>query len=337
MSERPGNLDSVIYYSEREGYHRSALLFQGQGTQEPDMGRELADAYPKIRRLYERAKRFLGFSLLDLTADQLAQTRFAQLAIFVHSEACRQVVTDQRKINPMFYAGNSLGELNALLAAGAFSFRDGLKLVRARAEGMQQAADQNPGGLMALGTKPENASQLGAVVNSLQRLGLYLGIVNSETQIVVGGTKEALGKAQEFLETNGHLKNGVRTTKLNVAGAFHTPLMAPADPYLREVLDTIRLRRTKKPIIANTTALPITTPDEIRRELLNQLTEPVLWRQTIELIEQQGATATIELGKRGILTSMMRHKGQIAAVTAGVAGAAGIAIATLLYLRRRQP
>lgn len=334
MSERPNNFDSVIYHSEQEGYQRSALLFQGQGTQEPGMGRELADANSKIARLYQRAKLILSYSLPDLTADELSQTLYAQPAIFVHSEACRQVLMAQRKLKPMFYAGNSLGELNALLAAGAFSFDDGLLLVRARAKGMQMAAESYPGGLLAVVEKPGTASQLAQITAQLQQLEVFPGIFNSETQITFGGASDALAQAQNFLETNGYLKNGLRAVRLNVAGAFHTPLMEGAKPYLEEALNAIKIRRIRKPVIANTTASPITTPDEIKKELLDQLTEPVLWQQTIEFIEAQGTAATVELGKRGILTNMMRHKGQVAALTAGVAGT-GIAIATLLYLRRR--
>lgn len=335
MSERPTTPDSVIYYSEQEGYQRPALLFQGQGTQEVGMGRELADANQHIARLYQRAKLILGYSLTDLTEEELAQTLHTQPAIFVHSEACRQALMAQGRISPLFYAGNSLGELNALLAAGAFSFDDGVLLVRARAKGMQMAAESYPGGLLAVVEKPSTASQLDQITVQLQQFEVFPGIFNSETQITFGGTNQALENAQAFLDTNGHLKNGLRVIRLNVAGAFHTPLMETAKPYLEEALNAIKIRRTKKPVIANTSALPITTPDEIRQELLDQLTKPVLWRQTIEFLEQQGATSTVELGKRGILTNMMRHKGRVAALTAGVAGTGAIAIATLLYLRRR--
>ena len=145
VSPTPAN--SVVYYSETGGLNNITPLFQGQGGQEEGMGKDLCILYPKVAGLYKTAEGILGYSPLDLTKQQLDQTRFAQTAIFTYNEACRIAFTEENPITPRYYAGNSLGEYNAFLAAGAFTFEEGLGLVMARAEGMQVACDLNPGGV----------------------------------------------------------------------------------------------------------------------------------------------------------------------------------------------
>ena len=203
LSQSP---DSGLYYSEQEGWNNLVPIFQGQGGQEVGMGKDLCAQSKKAAALYKSAEKILGYSPLKLTQEELDQTRFAQPAIFTYNEACRLALIDKSPITPRFYAGNSLGEYNAFLAAGAFTFEEGLNLVMARAEGMQIACDLNPGGLEAFvvsiaegeelskkqrrdfqsGVKQLTASKSGRF--PLRRgVGLYLEAINSDSQVVVGG------------------------------------------------------------------------------------------------------------------------------------------------------
>lgn len=341
---RPNTGDSgVVYYSKTEGIRSLTPLFQGQGTQEVGMGRDLSERYNRVRKLYRLAEDVLGYSLLDLSEEQLNRTEFAQPAIFVHNEACRTILTGglikRRRIKPMFYAGNSLGEYNAFLAAGAFSFEDGLSLVQARGRGMQIANDENPGGLLALLIDTRRNSQptgiqLGyfatTVVSLTEELGLYCEAENSDTQIILGGRNKDIQKAQEWFQKSGHSEKGLMLMKLRAAGAFHSPLMIPAIPILKEALNNTPLKKPETPVIANTTAKPVTKPEEIKFELINHLTMPVRWKDTINFLEEAGVAATLEVGKKSILTKMMGQKGIIATGSLGLA----VGIATLLYFRR---
>lgn len=349
MKEIQTREEGVVYYSEKEGSKNAALIFQGQGTQEVGMGRDLYNAYPEVRNLYDTASFYLrgilsSRSLLDLTDGDLKRTDLTQLAIFVHSEACRIDLIKKRErsgqepIKPKFYAGNSLGEFNALYAAGAFSLKDALYILLARGSaqsGMQKACIENPGSLMAIfGNHFAISEILKEITDKKKNYKLFLEADNSETQIVVGGSLEALKEVQFLLDNKyGH---DVKKRPLNVAGAFHSPLMKPAERRLKQVVKRLgKLKRIKKlevPVVANTTAKPIKYSWEVEREIVRQLTRPVLWRQTIEFLESNGVAATVELGKKSILSPMMGSRGKIVMGTALGLGA----FATFLYFRHRK-
>lgn len=343
--------ENILYYTETEGRKNAAFIFQGQGTQEVGMGRDLCSAYPEVAQLYAKASHFLRRvlnpdttntqrSLLDLTEEELKRTDFAQLAIFVHSEACRIAFIKQREergeepMKPKFYAGNSLGELNAFYAARAFeNLEDALYVVLTRGREMQKACEKNSGGLMVFSGSKEILEGIIKRLTGKKESKLYLEAMNSETQIVLSGINENLETAWNLI--NDAFGSNIKTIKLNVAGAFHSPLMGPAIPRFKEVVKRLRrLKRIKKlevPVIANTTGRPIKYPLQIERELVDHLTKPVLWKQTVDFLEEQGVVAMVEVGKKTVLTNMMRNRGKIAAgVGLGLIGAAA-----LLYFRRR--
>lgn len=350
MKERMPHIpEDVLYYTEQEGRKNAALISQGQGTQEVGMGGDLYRAYPEVKNLYDQSSFFLrgilgGRSLLDLTEDDFKRTDLTQIAIFVHSEACRIAFIKQREekgeepINPKFYAGNSAGQNNALYAAGAFvSLRHALYFVLNRGTSLQNACEQQKSGLAAISAEK---TVLKEVVKYLtdHKTGckLYLEADNSVKQSVVGGLNEDMDKAEAWI--NEHPELSVRFTKLKVAGAFHSELMESAVPRVKEV--TRRLRRKKYinrleiPVIANTTGRPITEPWQIERELVRHITKPVRWKQTVEFLEKNGVAVTVEIGKKSILSPMMKDKGKIT-IGAGL-GLGVVAVATFLYFRHRK-
>ncbi|MCL5090863.1 MAG: ACP S-malonyltransferase [Patescibacteria group bacterium] len=361
MRERKPIPETILRYSEREGLRKTALIFPGQGVQEVGMGKEfcavdalsgeaISEKYPEVAKLYNEAKEILGYFPFDLTENDLKETRFAQPAIFIYSEACRLVFIKERKaaglteIRPRYYAGNSLGEFNALLAAGAFEFKNGLKLVKLRGEKMQEACEERPSGLAAFlrpsgdGVDPEEKELFERLKTELTMAerGLYLEAENSESQFVFGGLRENLEEARRWLTSEGYLQTGFRMVPLNVAGAFHCELMASALPDFTDLLKELkrkgRIKKTKASVIANTTGKPISTPEEIEKELIDHMVKPVLWKDTVGFLEE-GVASTVEFGKKATLSNMMKNKGIIAGVAA-VGVAAGIA--TVLYFRNRE-
>lgn len=310
------------------------------------MGKDLIKFHPEVARLYQQAADVLGYSPLNLTPEHLKSTAFVQPAVFTFNEACRRVFMKKGRGNGRiaYYAGNSLGEFNALLAAGAYNFEDGLNLVKARGLGMDFACAESPGGLMAfvgpsklegallcLSARREFKRQSSRLLDENES-GLFLEADNSLTQIVVGGTNEKLKKVQELFDKSFFSKRGFRLIRLNTAGAFHSEFMKPAEPFVKEALEKITLHDAKVPVIANITARPINTAEEIREEIINHLTRPVLWRQSMDWVRRNKVTTIVELGKKDTLTKMMTGRGKIVAATgAGLGIAAGIA--AFLYLR----
>lgn len=340
--------ESILYYSEREGYDNAALIFPGQGIQAEGMGRNLCEVYPEIRQeIYDKADRILSGrlkrlgikSILDLTNDHLTQTKWAQPALFTNGVACATALVKQRKIAPNCCLGNSFGELIAFWAAGAYTFEDGLRIVIARGEALQEACDANPGGLFAL-KLPElsDKATVESIIRRLKAIGVTVEAYNSPRQLVFAGRTENLKQGKEWIK--GAYGESTETVDLNAAGAFHTKDMKPAEKRVTEVIDRLiklkRIKKTKIPVIANTTAKPINTPNQIRKEIKNHLTMPVLWAQSIEYVEQQReVAATIELGGgKNPLSKMMKDKGKMVIILGAGAGAIAV-LGTVLYFRRR--
>lgn len=315
---------------EKEPEPKTAWLFPGQGTQFVGMGKSLYEKDPSVREIYEQADKILGYPLSLISfegpADLLSQTRHTQPATFIysyinmwaaqedaHNDFCRQ---------PVFVAGHSFGEYNALVAAGALSFADGLRVVAIRADLTQQASEITPGGMMVVRSNEEGE----VLREALEKYGLDLCVINADDQVVIGGPKEALHEAGLFLKDKG-----LKTTLLNISGAFHTRLMAPAAEKLEKILETVEIRNAHIPIIANTTARPIRTPQEIRKELIEQLTKPVYWRQTIEYLKEQGITKTLEVGEKGVLTNINKK------VLGGAAVLALAGLAAAVVWRHQNP
>jgi len=366
--------DEIIQSFEIEGLGEdTALIFPGQGTQEEGMGKDLCLYYPGVRNFYQRADNFLrscldevknlpekdkyDWSLVNLASKDFGKNHLTQLAIFTYNEACRIASNQKRKsegleeLRPKFYAGNSLGEYNALYAAGAFeSLEDVLGLLIVRGKSMQRACDMNPGSLYAASIKtsfsgtltPEQISIFSKIKSyfSNNKNGYYLEANNSPSQFVFGGSHENLDRANFWLKENGYKQKGIRLTPLNSAGVFHSELMRPADAEfsmaVKELIKQGKIKDIQTSVIANTTGKPITKAWQIGKELIDHLTKPVLWLESMEFFESSKVSATLELGRRNPLTNMMKDKGASTAVKVGAVGFAALTIGTILLWKKHQ-
>ncbi|WP_412061891.1 ACP S-malonyltransferase [Rubrivirga sp. IMCC45206] len=292
-----------------------AFLFPGQGSQAPGMGADLAEI-PAARAIYDEADAVLGFSLTDLMfgddADALKPTEITQPALYTHSLAAAAAL-GERGVTPDVAAGHSLGEWSALAAVGAMSFADGLRAVRRRGELMASAGDVRPGAMSAvLGM---DAAALEAVCRQATEAGpgeVVPANYNDPGQIVISGDGPAVERAGVLAGEAG----ARRVVPLPVSGAFHSPLMAFARDGLAETLAALDLRAPSCPVVLNVTAQPTTEPDEIRQRLLDQLTAPVRWAQTVERMAADGATRYVEVGTGKVLSGLVRRTLGRDAVTA---------------------
>lgn len=290
-----------------------AWVFPGQGAQEPGMGRDLFDGCEPARLLFERADAALGYSLsrlcFDGPDDELRLTERAQPAIFTVSLACLEAARAMGGLSndpPAFVAGHSLGEYTALVAGGALEFEDGLRLVQERGRLMQQAADASPGTMAAILGLDD------AAVEEICRLsGARPCNYNAPGQIVIGGPPEAIDSALTLALERG----AQRGVKLNVSGAFHTPAMAPAADGMAKAVADVALREPQVPVIANTSGEPVMAVDELRRELVDQLTAPVLWQRSVERMIAGGASHFIEFGPGRVLSGLIRRIDRSASVS----------------------
>lgn len=283
----------------------TAFLFPGQGAQEVGMG---ADAYagsPAARAVFDEADRVLGVPLskviLEGPATELVRSHNAQPAILTVSVALLRALQERMGAampKPSFVAGHSLGEFSALVAAGALEFAEALRLVRRRGELMQQAAEATPSGMAALiGLK------LDAARKACETTGAQVANANSEEQIVIAGPAEALQAAIERAKAAG----ARRALPLEVAGAFHTEVMRPAQIEMDKEFAKADLRNPTVPVIANTTAKPLTNSSEIRDELADQLCGCVYWQQSVEYMGANGVTRFIEIGPGKVLTGLAKR------------------------------
>lgn len=277
-----------------------AHVFPGQGSQFPGMAKEIYETIPEAKALMERANQVLGFRITDIMfgedADALKATKVTQPAIFIHSVVLSQCCV---KEVPDAVAGHSLGEFSALTAAGALSFEDGLKLVSLRAQAMQKCCEAQPGSMAAVIALPnEEIERICADIP-----GVVPANYNSKGQVVISGEESAVEKACAQLKAAG----AKRALKLPVSGAFHSPLMEPAREELARAIADTPFQKPKCPIYQNVTALPTEDPELIKANLLQQLTSPVKWTQTVENMLSDGITGFLEIGPGTVLQGLVKR------------------------------
>lgn len=277
-----------------------AYVFPGQGAQFEGMGKDLFDSSEKAKAMFLQANQILGFPITDVmfsgTAEALKQTKVTQPAIFLHSVILAQVASD---FTPQMVAGHSLGEFSALVAAKALTFEDGLRLVAQRAQAMQAACEQQPSTMAAvLGLADEKVEEICAQIPEIVVPANY----NCPGQLVVSGTHEGIARACEALKKAG----AKRTIKLPVGGAFHSPLMKPAAKTLAEAIEKTKFSSPFCPIYQNATAKPHNKPEEIKENLIAQLTAPVRWTQSVQKMIADNATHFLECGPGKVLQGLVR-------------------------------
>ena len=287
---------------------RVACLFPGQGAQSVGMGKAMLETVPAARALFDEAREIVGYDLAEVCLhgpkDKLDSTAISQPAIFVGSLAALEALkeSDGEAVSDcVAAAGLSLGEYSALVFAGALSFRDGLQLVQQRGQAMQAAADATPGGMVSIIGWEQ--PQVEAVVNAAQSEG-YLAIANflCPRNIVISGAKAACAKAQKLAE-----EQGAATVALAVAGAFHTPLMKPADEQLAKALEQVEFRSPRIPVWSNVDAARHTDPAEIRKLLVRQLVSPVRWEETLRYLLALGVERFHEIGPGRVLAGLLKR------------------------------
>lgn len=278
-----------------------AYVFPGQGAQFVGMGKDLYENNEEARAMFEKANEVLGFRITDLmfegTEEDLKQTSVTQPAIFLHSVILAKSLGDEFK--PDMVAGHSLGEFSALVAAGALSFEEGLKLVSKRAHAMQKACDLRPSTMAAVLALPDGkVEELCAEVDDIVAPANY----NCPGQVVISGSIEGIDAACEKMLAAG----AKRALKLKVGGAFHSPLMAPAQEELSEAIEAADFHTPVCPVYQNVDGRPHTDPAEIKANLISQLTSPVRWTQDVEAMVADGADEFIELGPGSVLQGLVK-------------------------------
>lgn len=277
-----------------------AYVFPGQGAQFVGMGKDLYENVPQAKELFEKANEILGFRITDLmfngTDEDLKQTKVTQPAIFLHSVILAKSLGDDFK--PEMVAGHSLGEFSALVAAGALSFEDGLRLVAARANAMQKACEQNPSTMAAvLGLEDAKVEEICASIDGVVVAANY----NCPGQLVISGANEAIDAACEALKAAG----AKRALKLPVGGAFHSPLMEPARVELEAAIEATTVSQPVCAVYQNVDAKPYTDPAQIKKNLVAQLTAPVRWTQTVQNMVADGVSSFVELGPGKVLQGLV--------------------------------
>lgn len=277
-----------------------AYVFPGQGAQFPGMGKELYEQNEAARALFDRANEILGFRLTDImfegTDEELKQTKVTQPAVFVYSVA--QALSQGEAFRPDMVAGHSLGELSALVACGCLSFDDGLRLVSARAKAMQKCCEQTAGTMAAvINLDDKTIERICEETEGTVVAANY----NCPGQVVISGEKEAVGRACEALKAAG----AKRALPLQVGGAFHSPLMEPARAELAEAIEKTEFHAPRCPIYQNVDALPHTDTQEIKANLLAQLTAPVRWTDSVRRMMADGMTEAEECGPGQVLTGLI--------------------------------
>ena len=279
-----------------------AYVFPGQGAQYPGMGKDMYDQSEQACAMFDRANEILGFRITDImfagTEDELKQTRVTQPAIFLHSVVMATMMGD--KFRPDMAAGHSLGEISALVACKSLSFEDGLRLVSKRAKAMQKACEAEPSTMAAiLGLADATVEEICNSVNGIIVPANY----NCPKQVVISGTIAAVDEACEKLKAAG----AKRVLKLQVGGAFHSPLMEPARMALEQAINETVFAQPICPIYQNVTAQAVIDPEQIKANLIAQLTAPVRWTQSALNMIADGATDFIEVGPGKILQNLINR------------------------------
>lgn len=278
---------------------KTAYIFPGQGSQFSGMAKRLYETYETAREMLEKANEILGFRITDImfegTADDLKQTKVTQPAIFLHSVVLAKCLPDFR---PDMVAGHSLGEFSALVAAGAMDFEEGLKLVSIRAMAMQKACEITEGGMAAILALPDEKVE--QICNETEGT-VVAANYNCNGQVVISGEKAAVDAACAKLKEAG----AKRALPLPVGGAFHSPLMEPAREELAEGIRKAIFHTPVCPVYQNVTAKPSTDPEEIKANLLAQLTSPVKWTQSVKNMIEDGADHFTELGPGKVLQGLV--------------------------------
>ncbi|MEO9257116.1 MAG: ACP S-malonyltransferase [Crocinitomicaceae bacterium] len=278
-----------------------AYVFPGQGAQFSGMGQDLYTSSALAKELFNKANDILGFSITDImfhgTDEELKQTKVTQPAIFLHSVILAKVLGDSFK--PDMVAGHSLGELSALVANNTLLFEDGLNLVYKRALAMQKACEAQPSTMAAiLGLEDEQVEKVCASVDGIVVAANY----NCPGQLVISGAVPAVEKACELATEAG----AKRALILPVGGAFHSPLMEPARAELAAAIEATKFSTPSCPIYQNVVAKAVTSPEEIKTNLINQLTAPVRWTQTMQQMIADGASEVIEVGPGKVLQGLFK-------------------------------
>lgn len=282
---------------------KTALLFAGQGAQVVGMGKDLTAAFPTAKAWFDRANAALGYDLTSICFHgpeaELTKTENAQPGIFLVSWVAFELLKE--KVPSLKFeatAGLSLGEFTALTAAGAMSFEDGLRVVRQRGRFMQEACDVTKGGMAAVIGLDEAPTR-----EVCAEAGVVLANLNCPGQLVISGEADKITKACELAKAKG----AKRAIPLTVAGAYHSPLMASAQPKLQAELAKAKLAAPNVPVISNVTAQPHTTPDQISARIVEQVTSSVRWEESMRHLLAQGYTRFIELGPGAALSGFMKR------------------------------
>lgn len=278
-----------------------AYIFPGQGSQFSGMGKDLYESSSEAKKLFETANSILGFPITDImfagTDDELKQTKVTQPAIFIHSVILSKVLGGS--FQPDMVAGHSLGEFSALVANGTLSFEDGLKLVSQRAMAMQKACELKPSTMAAvLGLADDIVEKICTEINGIVVPANY----NCPGQLVISGEIEAVNLACEKMKEAG----AKRALVLPVGGAFHSPLMEPAREELAAAIANTTFNKPICPVYQNVTTTAVTNPEEIKKNLIAQLTAPVKWTQSVQNMLKDGATLFTEVGPGKVLQGLVK-------------------------------
>lgn len=279
---------------------KTAYVFPGQGAQFSGMGKELYESNPNAKMLFEKANEILGFDIAKImfegSDEELKQTKVTQPAVFLHSTILASTIEN---FQPDMVAGHSLGELSALVANKTLSFEDGLRLVYKRALAMQQACEVEPSTMAAILGLDDNVVE--DVCASIEEV-VVAANYNCPGQLVISGSIEGVNKACEALKEKG----AKRALVLPVGGAFHSPLMEPARKELQDAIEATEFKSPICPVYQNVTANAVSNPEEIKANLIKQLTAPVRWTQSVEQMVADGGTHFVEVGPGKVLSGLVK-------------------------------